>query len=804
MDEANEATASASASPRSRFTGPRESASLLIRKYSPAVGAADRCGVFARPHRPYSGRGKCPKPLGTSGGPEIDALVHKKDCSDTWNTAAADLPIARLATALAASSLRLAAAAEEGLESSPSHSKADWCSGIRGPPSDESNAVKLLGTFEPATQTTTAEGRCKNSSASQAGVHLGTAMAKGTRERSSTASSRNSHDGLMQHMSTKKPLGSYIQQHTRKPRLRRMKAAPVSASPASTMRHTVVPLSQRDMQRCSEEGPFQVAHGMSSRPCRSCRQAPEERASLLRATVSSPNIETATPSNPLPRDEHLQAAPPLPLIKPPSPLSQVDRVQLRKQRCSATVTPPPEEEQFSSLLQHSMLLLKREAARCFASSQASTKQKVWGELQQERLLRLQEQREHQAAAATAAAELEYLRASRDCNLSRTERLLGISCRRKTADDDFGLLVCAWRAWLQHRRLLRRRKQVEKLSEQRRWLLLLLRTFLPWRTAAFRCRAERQQRRAQRLMQQEMQRLEQMHVEGKSRHQQQLLQLHQQLADETWLRQCLQQSLAGVVAGETVGNVARRKARIRSSVEADGPTTASRGVLKAKHKQKPRDQKSQHYLPIRREAPLTVYGMHANPNGREASQRLSKQHQHLERGQSLHRMRQAWTIQATADGASGSESESARSQLGGRNQRVKFVDEHLSLQYNQKLLLLASLLASSNAIRTISGDQALPVGAPNSQENHLRIVNSAFAPASTCAEFSSKDMAPDVAANPAVQARTASGTLRPLQQRAKAFEENVAPEWSAGLFRSSPFELDGQLPKSRRWTTATQF
>ncbi|KAL8455640.1 hypothetical protein Emag_000533 [Eimeria magna] len=805
MDEPSEDIVNASASPRACATTPQEGESLLIQRFSRFVGAAKRRELVARLQRSCSGPGKSPKRESTSEASETDARLQKGGNFVTCNTAAADLPIARLATALAASSLRLAAAAEEGLESSPPHSRSSWCLGLRAPPPAKVNTASSLDTFEPVTRTTNPQRRCKKPSACQAALHLGAAVAKGPGICSCTASSKSSPNGAMQHVSPEDPPGYYFQQHPRKAPLTRMKAAPVSTSPVSTLGHKVASLSRRNVHRCSEGGPSQAAHDTSSGSCRSCRQRQEERASFLWATLSSPNLGVVTPSSPVLRNEHLQGASRLPLMNAPSPLSQMNQAQVRKQDCSATVTSLPEEEQFSLLLQHSMLLLKREAARCFASSQASTKQKLWREWQQERMLRLQEQQEHRVALANAAAELELVRASRDCNRSRTERLLGISCRRKTAHDDSGLLVCAWRAWQQHRILLRRRKQVERVSQQRRLLLLLLRTFLPWRAAAFRCRAERQQRRSQRLMQQEMQRLEQMHVERKTRQQQQLLQLRQQLAGVTWLRQCLEQSLVGVVADGTGGNVTRGEARRRSFAEAGGSITAPRGVLlKAKQKQKQRDLKDQQCLPIRQKSPLTLFGMNANPKGREASGRLLKQHQHLERDQSVHRPRQAWTIQAPTKGPSGSDCESARSQLGAKNQRVRFVDAKSTLQGNtQQLLVLANLLALSNTLRTMDGDQSLPVGVPKRQENHLRILHSAFATASTLADSSSKDSAPGVAGHPAIQAKGASGTLQPLQQGAESLGENIVQEGSVGLFGGRPFCVDGQLPKSRRWAAATQ-
>ncbi|KAL8272295.1 hypothetical protein Esti_003781 [Eimeria stiedai] len=764
MDEAKEATVVASASSPACATTPWEGASPFIRRRSPVVGAADRRELVALRHRPRSGPSNNPKRQSTSDALQIDALMQKGGSFDTCNTAAADLPIARLATALAASSLRLTAAAEEGLESSPPQSKACWW-GIGG----------------------------------------------------STAARKSSQDGAVQRVSPEKPPDPYFQQETRKAlpccsrvpsaftpvgkmRQTRMKSASASASPACTVGHTAVSLSQRDAQRCIEGSISQAASSTSSESCRSCRQRREERARFLRTPASSPNIRGMTPSNPLLIKEHMQAGNRLPVVKPPSPLSQKDQVQVKQEACSSSVTSAPEEEQFCLLLQHYMGLLKREAARCFASSQASTKQKLWGELQQERLLRLQEQQEHQAAAATAAAELEFLRANRDGNRSRTERLLEISCSRKTADDDSRLLVCAWRAWLQHRWLVRKRKQVEKLSQQRRLLLLLLRTFLPWRAAASECRAERQQRRAQRLMQQELQRLEQIHLEGKSRQQQQLLQLHQQLAAEIWLRECLQQSLVGVVAGATVGNLTRSEARGRSSAEAGVAMTASRALLKTTQKKNPRDQKSHNYLPTRRESPLAVFGMHANPKGREASVRQLKQHQHLEREQSLHRQRQEWATQVPAEGASGSDSGSVRSQLGPKSRRVKFVDENLNLQHNQQLLLLASLLAMNGDKQNLQ----IPVDVSNLEENPSRLISSAFAPPSKCEAVYSKDLASALAANKAKQARYASGTFRPLQHGAEPLGGNIVQERAADQFTASSLRVDGQLPKGRRWTAATQF
>ncbi|KAL8435228.1 hypothetical protein ACSSS7_002617 [Eimeria intestinalis] len=824
MHEAKVATVAASASSLARLTTPRGRAGSLIHRRSPVVGAVDRRELLARRQHPCSGPSDNPKHQGTSDASEIDVLMQKGGYIDTSNTAAADLPIARLATALAASSLRLAAAAEEGLQSSPPQLRAGWSSRPREPPSAENNTVNWPSTSDLVGRATRPPRRRTNRSAFQAALHFGAAVAEDPSIGSSAASSKGSQGGATQNVSSKKTPDVCFHQHTRKSRLccsrvlsastpaekmrqTWLKSGPLSASPARTVGHSAAPLFQRDVQRCTEGGTSQAPSSASSGSCKSCRQRRVGRASFPRSAVSSFNVRPETPSNPLPREEHLQAACRSPLMKPPSPLSQEDQQQAQKQACSATVTSAPEEEQFSLLLQHSLGLLKREAARCFASSQASTKQKLWGELQQERLLRLQEQQEHQAAAATAAAELEFLRASRAGSCSRTERLLEISWSRKTADDDLRLLVCAWKAWLQHRRLVRARKQVARLTQQRRLLLLLLRTFLPWRAAASRCSAEQQQRRAQRLMQQEMQRLEQMHLEGKSRQQQQLLQLHQQLAGETWLRECLQQSLVGVVAGGTVGNLTRGESRIETYAKADGSITAPHGALKSKQKQKARDQKNQHHLPIRQESSLTVFGMHANPKGRKASECQLKQRQRLERGQAMQRRRQAWAMDAPTAEASGSDSESARSQLGAKNRRVKFVAEKMNLQHNQQLLLLASLLASSHALRPINGDQQnprIPSEVSNGQENYPRLVSSAFAPASTCGAFSSKDLASALAGNPAVQASNASGTFRTLPEGAEPLGGNSVQGRSAGLFSSSPLAVDGHLPKGSRWTAATQF
>lgn len=480
-----------------------------------------------------------------------------------------------------------------------------------------------------------------------------------------------------------------------------------------------------------------------------------------------------------------------------------------------------EEEQFSLLLQHSLGLLRREAARCFASSQASVKQKLWKELQEEKCLRLQLQQEHQANFAAAEAELISLRKRRADDNKRLEKLLEICCGAKQTEEAFRLMRTAWKGWQLQRVHTRRLKTLQRLFLHCRVLKLLLRIFLPWRAAAARRIFEQQRLKAQDLLQQEMERLGHLHQETIQQQHQELQQMRQKLASEVHLRECLQQSLIGIASNGGIGMPSQMAPKPSPFALASSSSPSSSAVLNAKRQPQ---QKTQDHLKRQPNA-LAVIGTQTNLRGRRAAatqQPLQQQQQQQAQlcdvpaqlswwhwmlqnaglGTQFPQVIPTSALNKAAYGAGSGPTEST-----GR--RVKFVDEEVQQQQQeqQKLLLLANLLGVSPPSRYLEENSQLTgilPGAPLCTQQKLNspgMVTCASAPTLGSWRLlrDRQTASTGIAAAAASDSSTHHGCAAHTMLSAEC---NACQSALWGPKKSTAFELECQPHKHRRWTSAT--
>ena len=742
-----------------------------------------------------------------------------------------DPQVARLAAALAASSLRLAAAAEEGLDSSPSNFGGRPWLLERGPrvPTPEYSTAEFLLTESPPTPQTTSS-RTHRQAMGRPPFRRGFLVPKSPAVGKGQVFLQSPPQGSpSKHVSTRrchtegrkeKTAGGNRKRQSgecsipQESRLARLNEQPCRAA--------LLPIGE-PQSCCNTSSPRAVGSTWSSSSGSS--KSRQKGCSMPLNTANSPPSRVALVSS---SAQALGEVLDLPIRSAEGPplLQKQGRDGTAHSGSTSSLAPAAEEEeQFCLLLQHSLGMLRREAARCFASSQASVKQKLWGQLQQERLLRLHEQEEHQNAAATAAAELASLRARSIEDYSRTRKLLHICCRRQETEDASKLVITAWRGWQVQRLLRRRCIQIQHVVQKRRLFLLLLRTFSPWRAAAARRVAAQRQQTAQRLLQQEVQRLEQVHLDGRQQQEQQLLRLQQQLAGEARLRECLQRSLVGIFAGEGLG--VPLQGNPKPSPSAGAPPS---GILKGK-RQQPRRLREQLLL---QQKPLAVVGMHSTlrerGNAAHQPQLQQRQHQKLRQHGVIQRAsywqgplqeRSIGAMDFSMAGTSAPTPGTANDKLGAPGRRVKFMDDELQQQQQQQeqLMLLASLLATSPSSRQLDGSSQMPGylwwASRDSyrEENRSGLVSSSSAPEVACWGLFSKEQGRACAAE-ATEARQLAASDQPLQPhtcllqgRSVAdgnpdYEGAVERPW--GVRASCSVGLHGQAHKEQRWTHAAHF
>ncbi|KAL8424738.1 hypothetical protein Efla_001327 [Eimeria flavescens] len=824
-DKATEAIVTATPQKHWALVTPKLSPPLLVAK------AAKR-----------SGRSKGHEAPVTS---NVEEDLKESEASDICNTWANEFPIARLATALAASGLRLAAAAEEGLESSPSQSEGCSLTAVRGraPRASKASTVDPSKNADYTVQTRSWGWACRledNSAAadvlrpSACIVSPGASPVKPSRgasqQKVSRVISRGERPRQYSDQQAAADAGcsaSSAPGFAQGKKMRQTKSGSYTVSAFDTgpskVRKKTAPLFREKMQCCCRGSRRSEASSTSSEYSGVTEEPREDNANPLEETILHAHAELTAASKYPPPYEHFHGRS---HSKQgtifASPLHQ-NQADTGEQSCVGGGSTVPEEQQFCALLHHSMGLLRREASRCFASTQALAKQKLWGELQRERLLRLQQLQEHQTAAATAEAKLSSLLARRASENSRAARLLEICCNRNAADHGFCLVVRAWRAWLHHRLLARRYKQVERLSQQRRRLLLLMRSFLPWHAAAARCRAVRYQMGTQRLLQQEMSRLEQAHIEGRKEQQQQLLKLHEQLAEEVRLRECLQQSLIGIVAGGAVVNSLSGEGQAKSSAGHPSTIAPCTAALKRKTQNEKHQPRPQH---LKRHSPLTVIGSHSAPKSRDAPLRQHKQQKQPStqlqtqkqfcRHFSMHR-REAAAFQMPVNRAGVTEPAHIIEKVGFTWRQADLVSEelHAARQRSQRLLLLASLLASCQSLKDVSGDKEIlkssgdvPLACLLSEVSLPGLSSNASVPAIAGGAFVGKALAPALAAAQNIQAERPSALLFPhpcLQPEAASDKSNgiqhCAVGLTSGLLDGGRGSKDKQPHKGSRWRAA---
>ncbi|CDI80915.1 hypothetical protein, conserved [Eimeria acervulina] len=617
-----------------------------------------------------------------------------------------DQSVARLVAALGASSLRLAAAAEEGLDSSSSDDRSrTWQHSERSPIRTSVNAeTDPLRTVSPSTPATNslAFTQTRSSPFTRRVPSTPKAAAKSRRKLSpfvDVSRNRRSQESAQQTPS---------QRSLTKERLRAGRRSDTINQKQIVNHHHKFEAILLDL-RANAQTASMASQESEALPCRNTCSPPavgstrssnsDSKTSIteVRTTFSKEAavFPTGTPDG-LPWDSlHRSAEWPLLAHGP-------HRSEILRQDCVSNADHGEEERQFSLLLQHSLGLLRREAARCFASTQASVKQKLWRELQHERHLRLQLQQEHQVGYAAAEAELVSLRAQQVEDHERMEKILGLCCRRKYADEGSQLLRFAWKGWQIQRVLSGRLKKLQKALQQRYLFMLQLRTFLPWRAAAARRTLEQKMQRTQMLFQQEVQRLGQAHLKNTQKQQQELQQLQQQLHCEMHLRECLQQSLIGLVTGGGV-TAASQGASFSSprGTISFAPAAALR-IQKQERQQRPKDPENH----TRRQRLLRVVGTQSHLRSRQqpTSQNTSRQQQ----DEQLHRFhyppKQPWCHWISQNAGLGVpilnalykvDPRAANGVAADAARRVKFMDDQAQQeQQTQRKFLLSNLLPDS--------------------------------------------------------------------------------------------------------------
>ncbi|CDJ27935.1 uncharacterized protein EMH_0096680 [Eimeria mitis] len=738
--------------------------------------------------------------------------------------------LACLVAALGASSLRLAAAAEEGLDSSPSDngSRIFQTSEQYRIRRSGSAATELLQSVSPSTPETNSLAFPQRQSSAFTRRFLPapktTAMARSRRKLP------HSSDVSRSSRFQETPLQPPQQNSPTKAVLRADRGNDTTGQKQIVNRHYIMDPILLDLPvngPSNEPTVSGVSQGSEVLPCRntcspvaagstpSNNSGAKKSTQEIHTTLSeeATAIPTSIPDG-IPWESH-RRSPELPLLA-----HGTHRVETVGLDCASEAYHGEEEHQFSLLLQHSLGLLRREAARCFASSQASVKQKLWRELQHERHLRLQLQQEHQVGFAAAEAELVSLRAQKVEEHERLEKILEISCRRRRTEEGSQLLRFAWKGWQLQRVLTGRLKKLQQALQQRRLFMLQLRTFLPWRAAAARRTVEQQIERAQRFFQQEMQRLGQAHLESTQRQQQELRNLQQQLNSEIHLRECLQQSLIGLVAGGGVG--APQGGQTSSPGDTISFASApSSGILNTKRQQRSKAPENR----TRRQRVLRVVGTQSNLRSRQtlASQNKSGQPLDEKLQQCDYAARQPWwhwvsqnaglgisapllptLYKGDPRAASGFEADTGR--------RVKFTDELANQEQQsqqQKLLLLANLLSEPfpqrhSCSRAVSGG---PSSAQVCSNQHCS--PSGLAPASA-PTFSCWELIPEISSKQNLAAvRRHSAEDNSLLQQASMQPKTMLGEkrnysandsWSPSPVCSFVHDFSH---KQTKWTSAGQ-
>ncbi|OEH78964.1 hypothetical protein cyc_00205 [Cyclospora cayetanensis] len=378
------------------------------------------------------------------------------------------------------------------------------------------------------------------------------------------------------------------------------------------------------------------------------------------------------------------------------------------------------EDQFLALLQQSLGILQREASRCFATSQASMKQKLCVELQREKQLRLRLQQEHQHASAAVCAELSSMREQHKKDQRRLEKLLVISLNRKEAHDAVCLLRMAWRGWQQQRRLKRRQSQLQKVLQRRCVLLLLLRTFSPWRSATIRRTLVQQQQRAHQMIQHETDRLGQAHLEGMQQQQQQLARLQQQLSSETRLCECLKQSLIAIAGGGAIRGAFQGAVKPTASITTPvASESLSSGIFKGKRQQQRMPTEGIRH----KQTPLAVVGMNVNLGDRRNQEQLQVGHKTLEFNALQQLPCWNWTQQNMGFGHFSSPSTAKKAISGAmkcpmdtRGRRVKFMDEEAHQQHQKQQPLTNPSTKPHYAVHLEKSDAVLGCSSPFGLDN----------------------------------------------------------------------------------------
>ncbi|CDI86720.1 hypothetical protein, conserved [Eimeria praecox] len=743
-----------------------------------------------------------------------------------------DSSVACLVAALGASSLRLAAAAEEGLDSSPSDAgskiwKRSEISPLRTP---GKAATELLQTAPPSIPSTNSLSFAQARS-SPATRRLLTAP-KAPELTRKTRKISPSLDVSRSNWPQESPLQTPQKSPSKETPRGRRRSDTICQKNIANHRHELDPIlldlcadgssnsqtvsmlpHEREMlpyrSTCSPaaEGSTPSSSSDSKKPTRGTRTTPSKEAAVFPTSITD-SLSW----------DNLRSSPEWP-VRAHAP----HRVEALRRDSASNAYHGEEEHQFSLVLQHSLALLRREASRCFASSQASVKQELWRELQQERSLRLQLQQEHQVGSAAAEAELVSLRAQQVEDHERLEKVVGICCRRKHTDEGSQLMRFAWKGWQVQRVLTGRLKKLQQALQKRHAFMLQLRHFLPWRAAAARRILKQQMQRAQILFHQEMQRLGQAHLENTQRQQQELRKLQQQLDHEKHLRECLQQSLIGLFSGGGIG---------APSEGAHVPTPRDTisfapiqmpGALSAKRQHRQKAQEN----PTRRQKALRVTGTQSSLRNRRTmpNQNNSRQHEDEKQQQCDYGAKQPWwqwVLQNAGVGKTATlqpnlyklDPRAANGFAAGAARRVKFTDEQAQQQQQnqqEKLLLLAKLLSEPfPQLQNYSG--AVVGGSSSGQvcgQQHCSYPGLASASTPT---FCSWELIPDIYP---FKKNAASASRYPLDSSALVHQACIKPNATIGDKRNhsanpswnpspiSSFGLECHQHKQTRWTSAGQ-
>ncbi|CDJ49243.1 hypothetical protein, conserved [Eimeria brunetti] len=737
--------------------------------------------------------------------------------------------VACLVAALGASSIRLAAAAEEGLDSSPS----DADSRVRQ--GSEIYPIRTSGSA-PTEFSQAASPSATNSLTFTRGSPIIRRVLPASKVTATTRNRRkfpSSLDGRRISKFQGSPLRVLSQETSTKEVLTAGRRSDTTGQKQIASSHYELDPILLDLRaNGSNNGQTvsMVSQESETPPCRntcsppaveSTRSSGSDRKTCVQEIPAKPSVKaTVLPSSVQNRFpwENVRRSPQLPLLA-----HGPDSAETKRQDCASDAYHGEEEHQFSLLIQHSLGLLRREAARCFASSQASVKQKLWRELQHERHLRLQLQHEYQVEAAAAEAELASLRAQKVEDHERLEKILGICCRRKHTDENTQLMRLAWKGWQLQRVLTGRLKKLQQALQQRCLFMLQLRVFLPWRTAAARRTLAQELQRTQRLFQQEMERLGQTHLENSQRQQQEIRQLQQQVDSEVHLRECLKHSLVGLVTGKGIGASQQGVHTPRACDTTSFTAVPASGTLNARRQQRPKAPENR----TRWQQVLRVVGTQSNLRSRRnpTSQSNPKQQPDEQLQQPSYAPNQSrwhWVLENADLGVPPPllrtlfkfDSRGASELSGHSARRVKFTDEQMQQQQQneqQKLLLLANLLSESFSQRQ-NCNLCAAAGGPKCFQScrHQQRSSSAWASASAPA-FGCWELSPDTSfkKNAASVGRHSPGDyslLQPAYLQANATLGGDRNFFANGLRNPSSADslgLECQLHKQTRWTSAEQ-